>query len=159
MVNKITVNNQDSNYTHSIFDISEYTGQQYSTLSDALDDIPQAKHKGGMTISYVQTDDNKYVQYRLMSDSWSTTVNDWADVNINIKNTTTSDFSIKDESNNAIVTFKYGHVQTKHFDSSKTPNVVDTVGDLEFQDDNNNVLVRIYGGHIITKHFDSMDII
>ena len=65
-VNKILVNNNDSNYTHSIFDISEYTGQSYSTLSDALDDIPQAKRKGGMTIRYVPTNDNKYVQYRFI---------------------------------------------------------------------------------------------
>jgi hypothetical protein len=57
MVNKITVNNQDSNYTHSIFDISEYTGHQYSTLSDALNDIPIQKHKGGMTIRYIDNND------------------------------------------------------------------------------------------------------
>ena len=69
MVNKILVNNNDSNYTHSIFDISEYTGQQYSTLSDALNAIPQEKHKGGMTIRYVPTDDNNYVQFRYMSSS------------------------------------------------------------------------------------------
>ena len=66
MVNKITVNNQDSNYTHSIFDISEYTGNSYNTLSDALDAIPQAKRKGGMTVRY-QTNDNKYLQYRYMN--------------------------------------------------------------------------------------------
>ena len=65
MVNKITVNNQDSNYTHSIFDISEYTGNSYSTLSDALDAIPQAKRKGGISIRYIDSND-KYVQYRLM---------------------------------------------------------------------------------------------
>ena len=79
-VNKIFVNNSDSNYTHSIFDISEYTGNSYSTLSDALDAIPQAKHKGGMTIRYVQTNDNKYVQYRLMSDSFTTDVAQWQGV-------------------------------------------------------------------------------
>ena len=51
-VNKILVNNSDSNYTHSIFDISEYIGNSYSTLSDALDDVPLAKRKGGMTVRY-----------------------------------------------------------------------------------------------------------
>ncbi len=76
-VNKILVNNSDSNYTHSIFDISEYTGNSYSTLSDALDDVPIQKRKGGMTIRYVQTNDNKYVQYRLMSNSFNTTPNNW----------------------------------------------------------------------------------
>ena len=62
-VNKILVNNSDSNYTHSIFDISEYTGNSYSTLSDAINDIPQAKQKGGMTIRYIDSND-KYVQYK-----------------------------------------------------------------------------------------------
>ena len=83
-VNKILVNNNDSNYTHSIFDISEYTGRQYSTLSDALNDIPQAKRKGGMTIRYVPTNGNKYVQYRLMSDDWSIDTNDWSIDTVNV---------------------------------------------------------------------------
>ena len=38
--------------------------------------IPQAKHKGGMTVRYIDSND-KYVQYRLMSDDWSTTESDW----------------------------------------------------------------------------------
>ena len=79
-VNKILVNNNDSNYTHSIFDISEYTGNSYLTLSDALDDVPIQKHKGGMTIRYVQTNDNKYVQFRLMSDTFNTTPANWQGV-------------------------------------------------------------------------------
>jgi len=52
-VNKININNNDSNYAHSIFDISEYTGKTYDTLSDALADIPDGKQKGGMTVSFV----------------------------------------------------------------------------------------------------------
>ncbi len=80
-VNKILVNNSDSNYTHSIFDISEYTGHQYSTLSDALDEIPLAKRKGGMTIRYIPTNKNKYVQYRLMSSTWSNIVANWQEYN------------------------------------------------------------------------------
>ena len=51
--NTIKVNNTDTNYTHSIFDISEYTGKKYDTLSDALTDVPDGKRKGGMTISFV----------------------------------------------------------------------------------------------------------
>ena len=78
-VNKILVNNNDSNYTHSIFDISEYTGISYNTLSDALNAIPQAKQKGGMTIRYVQTD-NKYVQARCMAQSFTTDVTQWQGV-------------------------------------------------------------------------------
>ena len=79
-VNKILVNNNDSNYTHSIFDISEYTGRQYSTLSDALNDIPQAKQKGGMTIRYVPTNGNKYIQARCMAQNFTTDVTQWQGV-------------------------------------------------------------------------------
>ena len=64
-VNKINVNNTDSNYTHSIFDISEYTGYGYDTLADAIADIPYGKQNGGMTIRYMSNSVNKYVQYML----------------------------------------------------------------------------------------------
>ena len=52
-INKINVNNTDSNYAHSIFDISEYTGKSYATLSDALSDVPDGKKKCGMTVAFV----------------------------------------------------------------------------------------------------------
>ena len=78
-VNKIFVNNSDSNYTHSIFDISEYTGISYDTLSDALDAVPLAKRKGGMTIRYVQTDDNNYGQFRYMGTEITGTPNPFLD--------------------------------------------------------------------------------
>ena len=42
--NSIKVNNTDTNYTHSIFDISEYnSGAIYSNLSAALAAVPQEK--------------------------------------------------------------------------------------------------------------------
>ena len=69
-VNKINVNNTDSNYTHSIFDISEYSGKTYETLSDALADVPTEKQSGGMTIRYIS--DKKYVQFRYMESDAST---------------------------------------------------------------------------------------
>ena len=79
-VNKILVNNLDSNYTHSIFDISEYTGNSYSTLTDALDAMPIQKRKGGMTIRYVQTVDNKYVQFRCIADEFTIDITKWQGV-------------------------------------------------------------------------------
>ena len=79
MFNTIKVNNTDTNYTHSIFDISEYTGKTYDTLSDALADVPDGKQKGGMTVCY-ETDGNKYVQYRLMTDTFNTTESNWQGV-------------------------------------------------------------------------------
>ena len=60
------------------------SGTSYESLSDALTVInnilePEQK-KGGMTIKYIQTSDNKYVQYRLMANAWSTIVSDWQGV-------------------------------------------------------------------------------
>ena len=83
-VNKININNNDSNYTHSIFDISEYTGKTYDTLSDALADVPDGKKKGGMTVAFVSTgdnSDNKYVQYICKTSVWSSTPTDWEKIN------------------------------------------------------------------------------
>ena len=43
-INKINVNNADTNYAHSIFDISEYnSGEKYEDLSTALADVPSEK--------------------------------------------------------------------------------------------------------------------
>lgn len=62
------------------YDISEKTGLSYASLSGALAAVPSNKRRGGMTIAYVDSTTNKYVQYRLMSTTWSTTVGDWQGV-------------------------------------------------------------------------------
>ena len=71
--------NRDGNVVgeiNDIFDVSEYNASgtppvlaKYESLSLALAAVPDGKKKGGMTIRYVQTSDNKYVQYRYMSSS------------------------------------------------------------------------------------------
>ena len=69
-----------------VFDISAYhatggTLAKYVDLAAALDggnNIPQSVRKGGMSIKFVQSSDNKYVQYRLMATDWSTNTDDWA---------------------------------------------------------------------------------
>ena len=59
---------------------------KFESLSALLSDenlstlIPSAVRCGGMSIRFVQTSDNKYVQYRLMADSFSTTKVDWQGV-------------------------------------------------------------------------------
>ena len=67
MLNSIKVNNTDSEYTHSIFDITEYTGKKYATLSDALVDIPVEFQKSGMLIKFIDSHSSKYVHYRYRS--------------------------------------------------------------------------------------------
>jgi len=65
---------------NGIFDVSEYnaTGDplinaQYDTLPLALAVVPQERQKGGMTIRYIDSVSGKYVQYRYMSTSTSST--------------------------------------------------------------------------------------
>ena len=72
---------------NDIFDISEYNASgtppvlaKYDTLSLALAAVPSGKQKGGMTIRYVQTSDNKYIQARCMAQNFSTDPNDWQGV-------------------------------------------------------------------------------
>ena len=67
------------------FDISEYnksgsTLATYADLTAALAALPSSYQKGGMSVKFVQSSDNKYVQYRLMADSWSTDVTKWQGV-------------------------------------------------------------------------------
>lgn len=72
-----------------VFDISAYhaTGSTLATYADLTSalgtngaNVPSEVRKGGMSIKFVQTYDNKYVQYRLMSDTFNTTVTNWQGV-------------------------------------------------------------------------------
>lgn len=49
-------------------------------LSNADTLIPTSRRHGGMIISFVDSSDDKYVQYRLMSQTFSTTESDWQGV-------------------------------------------------------------------------------
>ena len=53
------------------FDISRYNAingvlKSYSGLTDALSEVPQEYRSGGMTVKFVLSSDNKYVQFRYM---------------------------------------------------------------------------------------------
>lgn len=72
-----------------VFDISAYhaTGSTLATYADLTSalgtngaNVPSEVRKGGMSIKFVQTYDNKYVQYRLMSDEFTTDVTHWQGV-------------------------------------------------------------------------------
>jgi len=84
--------------------------------------IPSDKRKGGMSIKFVQSSDNKYVQYRLMVISFSTAESDWEEI-VSVKTATNnaeSDLDIADESGNVLARFKNGHFKVKNFDSADT---------------------------------------
>ena len=65
---------------NGIFDVSEYNASgdplinaQYDTLALALEAVPQDRRKGGMTIRYIDSVSEEYVQYRYLSTSTSST--------------------------------------------------------------------------------------
>lgn len=162
----------------------------YADLTAALGtggvNIPEDIRKGGMSIKFiqgtVQSYDNKYVQYRLMANDWSTTVTDWQGVDVTpapgsrnlvesggvypfahalgdmIVGKTLSDdvdLDFSDTEGNAVVKFKDGHIETKKFKSQTLPLIESTHTDLDFSDNNNYSILKIKNGHIKTKNFDS----
>lgn len=161
---------------------------KWESLSALLSDvnlntlIPTSVRKGGMSIKFVQSFDNKYVQYRLTAKDFSINVSDWQSDFETLDSP--SDFAISDESSNDIVRFNDGHVKTKYFDSSKDATTTERglmsandkiklnsieqgaevndiltestdESDLDVSDENNKKLVEFRGGHIRTKNFDS----
>ena len=56
------------------------------TYADSV--LLDSQKKGGMTIKYIQSSNNKYVQYRLTTDEWSTDTDDWviADEGVYVEN-------------------------------------------------------------------------
>ena len=70
-----------------IYDITANNdGETFASLSALLSSenlstlIPYAVRRGGMSIRFVQSSDNKYVQYRLMSDLFNNTPTNWQGV-------------------------------------------------------------------------------
>lgn len=73
--------------TEIIYDVSaRNNGVVFESLSALLSSsdlntlIPMLVRHGGMSIRFVQSSDNKYVQYRLIANTFSTTVTDWQGV-------------------------------------------------------------------------------
>ena len=55
-----------------------HTLAKYTDLSAALAAVPTDYQKGGMSIKFVQSSDNKYVQYRLTANTFTIDVTQWA---------------------------------------------------------------------------------
>ena len=165
-----------------VFDVSEYNSDAtYETLAAALAAVPESVQRGGMSIKFVQSSDkkNKYVQYRLMADGWSTTETDWQGVDgeptlnsnnlvesggverlirYSTKSTSTSkDFAIGDENgNNVLEIYNGGELKTPKFDSKTSVKSTSTTKDFAIGDENGNNVLEIYnGGELKTPKFDS----
>ena len=88
-INKININQSEQTYyiSSDIYDVSAHNnGATFSSLSELLSAenlstlIPSEIRCGGMSVRFIQSSDNKYVQYRLMTSEWSLTENDWQGV-------------------------------------------------------------------------------
>ena len=86
-VKKININQSELSYNiaSDIYDVtSNNNGATFESLQSLLSSdnlstlIPSVVRCGGMTIRFVQSSDNKYVQYRLMADEFSTDTTQWA---------------------------------------------------------------------------------
>lgn len=72
------------------YDVTAHnSGATFASLSVLLNSenlatlIPTEIRHGGMSIKFVLSSDNNYVQYRLMADEWSTFVGDWQSIDNN----------------------------------------------------------------------------
>lgn len=109
-----------------IFDVSAYNnGAVFESLSALLSTsnlstlIPTEVRCGGMTIRFIQSSDNKYVQYLLKTNSWSTNPDFWERYNdvITTDNQTNSDLDFSDEQGNVVLRIKDGHIFSAKFSS------------------------------------------
>lgn len=81
--------------------------------------IPTGWRHGGMSIKFVQSSDNKYVQYRLTASEFTTDINAWVDEDNLSLHTIESNESLNfvDRNGNVVLNVKDGQVRTKNFDS------------------------------------------
>ena len=122
-----------------VYDVtSRNHGATFASLSDILNNenldtlIPTSWRKGGMSIKFVKTSDNKYVQYRYMLQyqniGGSENLVESGGVFQAIEESKIVDkgldgdssLSIIDEEDNCIAQFKDGHIKTKEFDSRES---------------------------------------
>lgn len=139
-----------------VYDITANNdGVTFASLSALLSDenlstfIPSAVRCGGMSIRFVQSSSNKYVQYRYMEID-ATTVATFTDVTkwqgVDVAPTAGSKSLVES-----------GGVK-KYTDENFARQDINSLSDLDFADDSRNVLMRIKDGHVKTKNFDSANI-
>ena len=132
-----------------VYDISaRHNGTKYADLAAALGtngaNVPVGVRKGGMSVKFVQSSGNKYVQYRLLSNSWNIDTTLWSIDNEDaiIENeeyyTVNADESGKMFSaykkDGSLVLFKDIEVKGKikgDIDDERIPQLVEDVSDLK----------------------------
>ena len=96
-INKININQSEPTYyiASDIYDVTANNNSvTFSSLSELLSAenlstlIPSAVRCGGMSIRFVRSSDNRYVQYRLISNEFTTDTTQWsiADESVYVEN-------------------------------------------------------------------------
>ena len=142
-----------------IYDVTANNeGATFASLSALLSDenlntlIPTSVRNGGMTIRFVQSSDNKYVQYRYMGTAVTGTPNPFLD--------TANWQGVDDEPTAGSDNFVKSSGVFKAIEKGAVVSSQDTAeADLMFSDEDGNVLVQFKDGHIKTKKFDSSNIV
>ena len=124
-VKKININQSEQTYNiaSEIYDVSaRNNGATFESLSALLSDenlstlIPYSVRCGGMTIRFVQTSDNKYVQYRFLLSSFN--VSQFADtvnwIGENLVNVVKSLLGDTPEITATIVGYIKAHIWSKY---------------------------------------------
>lgn len=138
-----------SDSTSEVFDISVYKNNTaFANLSEALGNngvnVPVEARQPGMSIKFIQSPNNKYVQHRYIGTEITGTPNPFLDtdnwqgvddepiensqnfvksggiyqaINTNTENVEECDFAISDENGNLIACFSDGHIRTEKFNS------------------------------------------
>ena len=88
-VNKININQSEPTYyiESGAYDISAHNnGATFESLQSLLNNanlstlIPISVRHGGMSIQFIQSSNNKYLQYRCMANNFTTDVTQWQGV-------------------------------------------------------------------------------
>lgn len=151
-----------------------YPGNVYDVLTDgSWHNTTKAPETGSVDLQdYVTKDDFEASQKeqddklteldasQKEQDDKLTELKEKIDETIEFKEDYTNDFSIEDDENNTIVSFKNGHIRTENFDSSKVELEIDDNNndDFSIEDEKGNTIVSFKNGHIKTENFDSQKI-
>jgi len=166
VIDRLNVNQTPAFLKDGVFDISEYNnGAVYSDLSDALGrngiNIPSAFRKGGMSVKFIMND-NKYVQYNLITSYFSTIKTDWYSLNPDILSLTDLMYSDKKPNNwvddQNVEHSPYGSFDLYYFDDIKegrkillfTVNYTSSAFCL-YVDENDNIVGEPFSSHSINS--------
>ena len=145
-LNSVKINNDSVVNTGIVYDISKaHNGATYTDLTDALGTnggVPAEFREGGMSIRFIHTSNKKYVQYRLMTTSFSITESNWQGVD-----------DIPTAGSDNLVKSKGVY--------NSTPTIAHSSADpdLDISDAQGNVLAQFANGHFQVKNFSSVDVL